>query len=99
MFGSDVPILQLAAFLIGKRENSLGFRREMKFGGLRNALAQNDAFFDFAPDGFDRQRVPERENLAEMVLSSRIKPRRICSGEMTCEPYCKSSRPNIFFSV
>src|SRR5687768_7981910 len=61
MLGTNMTIFEMAAFFVGENENSFGFRSQMQLCRLRNALAQNDAFFDFAAHGFDRDIFPKRK--------------------------------------
>ena len=61
MFGADAARSEPLAFFIGVGENPLGFRRQMQLGRLRNALAQNDARFDFAAHGVNRNARTKRE--------------------------------------
>jgi hypothetical protein len=67
----------IAAFFAAKNENRFRFRREMQLGGLRNALAQNDAFFDFAAHGVDRQ-ICETGNNAPRWFCLRASIRAEC---------------------
>ena len=51
-----MTVLEMPALLAGVEKDLFCFGRQVKFGGLRNAVPQDNFFFYFAPDG----RVPER---------------------------------------
>src|SRR5215470_9929890 len=57
MFGSDKPGVQLPAFFVRIKKYPLGFCGQVKIGGLRHAVANDNSLLDLATDLIDSQFV------------------------------------------